>query len=191
MKKIILASQSPRRKALLDQIGLLFEVHVSDFDESLVILENPVALVEQLSLEKAKTVAKKYSDAIIIGSDTVIVLDNKIIGKPKDAVDAKKILQSLSGKVHMVVTGLTVIDTATNKTITTSEKALVTIRDLSDKEIDAYVATGEPLDKAGAYGIQEKGGMFIPKVEGDYFTVVGLPMPKLVVILKEFGVSVI
>lgn len=188
MRKIILASSSPRRKALLVQIGLPFTVEVSDYEEIMDDISDPHELAQRLSFGKAESVARKHSDEIIIGSDTFIVFNDKKLGKPHDVITAKKMLQMISGNKHTVVTGLTVIDTLNKRTITTSVEANVYMKKMSEEEIDRYVATGEPLDKAGAYGIQEKGGVFVEKIEGDYFTIVGLPIPRLIDILKEFSI---
>jgi septum formation protein len=188
MKKIILASKSPRRKKILEQMGLDFTVEVSDFDESQVKFKTPGEMVEKLSLEKAKIVAQKNPGAVIIGADTTVVYENEIIGKPISKQDAVKILSLLSGKIHEVITGITVISGA--RSITKHVISKVKFKKLSDTEIKAYVATGEPMDKAGGYGIQEKGGLFIESIDGDYFNVVGLPIFAVSEALKEFKVDI-
>jgi septum formation protein len=188
MKKIILASKSPRRKQILEQIGLGFEVAVSDFDETQIKFKTPQEMVKKLSLEKAKIIAQKNPDAIVIGADTDVVLDNEILGKPKSKQDAVRILKLLSGKVHKVVTGFTVI--SGKKSITKHVTSKVKFKKLSEAEIKAYVATGEPMDKAGGYGIQERGGLFIESIMGDYFNVVGLPIFAVSKALKEFGIDI-
>lgn len=190
MRKIILASASPRRKALLKQIGLNFEVVVSDIDEKIDKNLKPDKLAENLSLQKAEDVAKKYKDAIIIAADTFVVLDNEILGKPGTAKKAREMLKKLSGKVHSVITGFTIIDTKSGKTVTKSVKSKVFMKKLTKEEIDAYVNTGEPLDKAGAYAVQERGGLFVKKIEGDFFNVVGLPIFAVTKALKKFGVKI-
>ena len=192
MKKIILASSSPRRKALLEQIKIPFTVEVSNSEEIVNEKDTPQDTVERLSLEKAKLIAAKHTgeDVVVIGSDTMVVFHNKKIGKPKDILDATNILTQLSGNKHTVVTGLTVIDIKTNKTKTLSVSSDVYFKKLSASDIASYVATGEPMDKAGGYGIQELGGMFVEKIDGDYFSVVGLPLPSLMDILKDFGISI-
>lgn len=190
MRKIILASSSPRRKILLKQMGLDFEAVVSDFEEKIDAKLSPHKLAEKLSLGKAKSVAYKYNNAIIIAADTFVIFNEKIIGKPIDDKDAKRILRLLSGKGHSIITGFTILDTKVNRSVTKSVETKVTFKKLSDKEIDSYIKTGEPLDKAGAYGIQEKGGIFIKKIDGDYFNIVGLPIYSVVEELKKFGVEV-
>lgn len=189
MRKIVLASASPRRKKLLEQIGLRFTVDPSEISEDVDQKLTPKQLVKKLSFQKAKSVAARYADAIIIAADSVVVAGNVLFGKPRDAHHAKIILKKLSGRNHTIITGITVWDTATGKIFTDAEESIVHMRKLSKKEIDAYVVTGEPLDKAGAYGIQEKGGVFIDKVIGDYFNVVGLPISLLTTYLKKLGVS--
>jgi len=191
MKKIVLASKSPRKKELLKQFGIKFTVDVSNIEEKVNPKLEPKQVAKQLSLIKAKDVARRHEDAIIIAADTFVVLDNEIIGKPKSEGDAKKILKKLSNKPHLVMTGFTVIDTKTGRTITKSVETKVYFKKLTTNEIDNYVKSGEPLDKAGAYGIQEKGAIFIEKIEGDYSNVIGLPIFKLMETLKEFGVSIL
>ena len=188
MKKIILASKSPRRKKILEQVGLNFEVMVSDFDETKIKFKTPQEMVEKLSLAKAKLIAKKNPGAIIIGADTTVIFKKEIIGKPKSKADAFRILRLLSGNTHEIVTGFTVIKGS--KSITKHVISKVKFKKLSNAEIKAYVATGEPMDKAGGYGIQEKGGLFMENITGDYFNVVGLPIFALTEVLKEFGVDI-
>jgi|SRR5581483_11149788 len=188
MRKIILASASPRRKKLLEQIGLKFSVVESNFPEDLEMNLAPAKLAEHLSLKKAETVAKKYKDAIIIGADTLVCFKNKIYGKPKDKKDAAYMLSLFSGTKHEIMSAFTIIDTSSNKILTSFEKAIVFFRKMTKEEIEWYVNTGEPMGKAGSYASQEKGGMFIEKIDGDFFTVVGLPLCKLVEKLKNFGI---
>lgn len=189
MKKIILASQSPRRKALLKQVGLNFEVIVSNFEEKIEYSLKPEELAEKFSLQKAKDVARKQKNAIIIAADTLVVFNNEILGKPKTPEKARQMLKKLSGRSHLVITGFTIIDTKSGKTVTKSVKSKVYFKKLTNQEISSYVATGEPLDKAGAYAVQEKGGLFVEKIEGDFLNIVGLPISNLVKELKKFGVS--
>ena len=191
MKNIILASGSPRRKELLKNIGLQFKVDVPLIEEDLKSSLPPDKLVKKLSREKAEAVADKYHDAIIIGADTIGVFDGKIIGKPHTAVEAEKMLSMLRGKSHLVITGYTIIDTETEKSVTKSVATKVYFRKLSKAEIDAYVKTGEPLDKAGAYAIQGLGALIVEKIEGDYYNVIGLPLSSLVESLKEFDVKIL
>lgn len=189
MKKIVLASKSPRRKALLEQIGLRFEIDVSDFDEKNAPKLPPSKLAEYLSLEKAKIIAKKHKNSIIIAADTFVVFENEILGKPKTKENAVKMLKRLSGKEHKVITGFTLIDTEGRITSKFVESKVV-MRNLTNEEIKSYVETGEPLDKAGGYGIQELGSVLIEKVIGDYYNVVGLPLAPLYEELKKLGVNI-
>lgn len=192
--EIILASGSPRRKELMELLGLPFTVRVSDADESCDPDLPPYFTVEQLSLLKASAVASKVKaegkDAIVIGSDTVVVYDNMILGKPANEAEAKQMLGKLSGNWHSVLTGVTVMHTKNAKSETFYVETKVHFVPLTEAQIDAYVLTKEPLDKAGSYGIQGKGGLFVDKIDGDYFNVVGLPMCKLSAVLREeFGLD--
>ncbi len=189
MKKIVLASASPRRKQLLKQMNLVFEVKPSYTGEILDEKLKPEEIVIELAKQKALDIASKEKESIVIGSDTIVFL-NEILGKPRDESDAFEMLNKLSGKIHYVYTGIAVFDTATNKLITDYEKTAVKMKRLSEDEIKRYILTGEPMDKAGAYGIQGLASIFIEKIEGCYFNVVGLPVSKLYSILKQFGVDV-
>jgi len=188
--RIILASNSPRRKELLSQIGTVFEVIPSKFEESKVDL--PVLkMVEYFAYRKAKDVASLVrDDALVIGADTIVFLD-EIMGKPRNREDASNMLKKLSGKRHIVATGLSVINTATGESLTGHESTAVKMKKLSSDEITAYINTGEPSDKAGAYAIQGKGSLFIEGIEGDYFNIVGLPLFRLSMMLEHFGVKLI
>jgi septum formation protein len=190
MKKIILASSSPRRKELLEKTGLKFEIEPADYFENLNSELEPHELVKKLSLEKAGIVAKQNPVAIVIAADTIGVLKGKIIGKPRDETEAKRILRRLSGKSHLVITGFTILDAELGKTVTQTVDTQVYFRKLTDSQIDAYVHTGEPLDKAGAYGIQGLGAALVDHIDGDYDNVVGLPVAKLMESLKEFRISI-
>lgn len=189
MRQIVLASTSPRRKALLEQIGLKFRVAPSNIEEKMNPRLKPRGNAEYLSQEKAKAVAQRFKNAIIIAADTFVVLDDEIIEKPRDTNHAKVILRKLSGRSHVVVTGFTFIDTASGKTVTKSVETIVWFKKLSKKEIDDYVSTGEPMDKSGAYGMQDRGGIFITRVEGEYTSVIGLPLNTLYEELRKFGVN--
>ena len=188
MKKVILASKSPRRKSILEQVGLKFSIVASDFDETKIKFKTPQEMVKKLSFEKAKIVAAKHPKAVIIGADTTVIFKKEIIGKPKSKQDAIRILKLLSGNTHKIVTGFTVMEG--KKSITGHVVSKAKFKKLSEQEIKAYVATNEPMDKAGGYGIQDKGGLFIEKIEGDYFNVVGLPIFAVSKALKEFGVEI-
>ncbi len=178
--KIILASASPRRKSLMDVLGLNFEIKVSDCEENIDVSHNVHDIVMSLSLQKAQSVAKITDEScIVIGADTVVSYGNEILGKPKDADDAIRTLKLLSGKTHSVYTGFTIIDTSDNKTVTDYEKTDVKFKELTEKEIIDYVNTNDPLDKAGSYSIQGIASSFVEKLDGDYNNVVGLPIYKL------------
>ncbi|MGE4282702.1 MAG: nucleoside triphosphate pyrophosphatase [Clostridia bacterium] len=191
--KLILASASPRRQELLTQVGLNFEVFPSTIEEKIDATLPPEKIVQQLSYSKAKDVASQaLQDCIVIGADTVVAYKNNILGKPKNNQEAYKMLKMLSGNVHHVITGFTIIRTSDDKAITSFEKTLVEFNDLSDSEIDRYISIGEFEDKAGAYGIQGVGSLLVNKIEGDYFNVVGLPLSKVVTTLnREFGIRVL
>ena len=172
-RPLILASGSPRRKEILDTMGLSYIVDVSDADES--YHAGPEAMVLELSKRKAEAVADKHENAIVLAADT-LVFCNDVLGKPRNAQHAMNMLRALSDNWHCVYTGVTMINTHTGKVLSKADMTRVHFVKLSDGEIEAYVASGEPLDKAGAYGIQGMGGMFIDKIEGSYSNVVGLPM---------------
>ena len=191
MKTIILASASPRRKELLEKIGLKFEVEPSNYEENISSELGPHELAKSLSLEKAKLIAKNHKNALVIAADTFIVLEGAILGKPRTETEARKMLGTISGRQHSVITGFTIIDTETNKALSKSVETRVYIRKLTSTEIAAYVESKEPLDKAGAYAIQGLGSVIVEKIEGDYFNVIGLPLSALAQSLKEFGVNVL
>lgn len=184
--RLVLASSSPRRKMLLEQLGLYFEVVVSDLHEDLRQPLPPEQLAEVLALQKAQAVAASHPDRLILGADTIVVDNQGILGKPKDAHDAYQMLARLSGNVHQVITGLALISTQTpGQTLLRHETTQVKFTPLSDQDIVWYLHTGEPLDKAGAYAIQGKGARFIEWIHGCYNNVVGLPLFLLVNMLKE------
>ncbi len=177
--KIVLASKSPRRRELLSNLGLDFEVVESNAKE-FSREKQPSRYVMDLSFNKAMSVAKKLSEeAIVIGADTVVVIGDKILGKPKDRNEAYVMLKKLQGKAHTVYTGITIVRTYDFKYVSDFEKTKVWIRKLQDEEIFNYIDTGEVYDKAGAYAIQGVGALIVEKIEGDYFNVVGLPISKL------------
>jgi len=191
-KKIILASASPRRKELLELIGLDFEVIPSDVEENIENEPFSTELIENLAAEKAGDVANKTTaPAIVIGSDTVVIINNKILGKPKNKKDAFNMLKTLSENTHKVVSAIAVIDTETGKTLKSSVVSDVIFKKLSDEEINAYIETGEPMDKAGAYAIQGLGVMFVKSINGCYSNIVGISVFKLTEMLKEFGVKLL
>ena len=191
--KIILASASPRRRELLEMLGLAFEILPARGEERIepALAKTPDKLVKALARQKAAEAASARGDAeaVVIGADTVVVLDGTVLGKPKDAGDAKRMLRALSGRRHDVYTGVTVI--RDNTVLSRAERTGVYFRKLGGDEIERYVATGEPLDKAGAYGIQGFGSLFAERIEGDFFNVMGLPLCLLGSMLKEVGVELL
>ncbi|MCK9479333.1 MAG: Maf family protein [Firmicutes bacterium] len=191
MKKIILASGSPRRKALLEQAGLSFSVVVSNYKE---VYDNDKTVDDNMRIiaaGKAWDVAdRQEKDCVVIGADTIVCVGDEILGKPKDAAHAIKMLKKLSGREHFVYTGLAVIEKCSGICRTHVERTGVTFKRLDEGEITAYVETGEPFDKAGAYAVQGKGAVFIKNISGDYNNVVGLPLYGLFCMLKRFNIKI-
>ncbi len=186
-KHLILASSSPRRQHLLRQLGLAFDVLPSGVDEELNGSEDPEQHVRTLSLQKAQAAGRRVSEGIVIGADTIVVLDGHILGKPKDPDQAVSMLQHLSGRTHEVFTGFTLLDRPSGRSVTEVERTLVKFRPLSPPEIRAYVATGSPMDKAGAYGIQDDfGAIFVEGIQGCFYNVVGFPLTKFYLSLQQF-----
>ena len=186
MKKIVLASSSPRRRELLSELNIKFEIISPVFNEKEFELKPESNSVEQLSLLKAKSISVNFSvSALIISADTVVISDNKILGKPKDRQDAFNMLKELSGKTHSVITGIAVVDTETKKEYTSSATTFVTFNKLTDEDILNYIDTKKPFDKAGAYGIQELPDNFVEKIDGDFDNVVGLPTKILIKMLNS------
>jgi len=191
MRKIVLASKSYWRKALLEQIGLRdFEIVESDYEEDMTALDDPRELAKFLALKKGEAVAKNFDDAIVLSGDTFIVFENKFIGKPKGAEDAKRTLRKFSGKEVSAVSGYAIIDTKTGKVINDIGEGKAKFRELNDEEIDEYVATGEPMALAGSFGIMKKGVVLFESVSGDFYSIVGFPIGKIYLALKEFGINV-
>lgn len=187
---IILASQSPRRKELLQKLGLQFEIKLAQHDETMDPGAMPADEVARVSRLKAEAVRGLCSsEDIIIAADTIVVCEGKIMGKPKDEADAFQMLRRLSGKEHQVMTGWTVMQG--ERADTKTEISSIRFRELEDREICAYIATGEPMDKAGAYAVQGLASVFITGLVGDYYNVVGLPVCALAASLKEFGIRVL
>jgi len=170
------------------QIGLSFTVAPAHVDESVLPGESPEAYAVRVALDKARIAAKRMGEGIVIAADTIVVAGDAILGKPSGHADARRMLLVLSGRRHEVITGLVVVDAATGRSSVRTSATKVWFRQLSDREIEAYVATGEPLDKAGAYGIQERGALLVERIEGCYSNVVGLPLSLLGEMLREFGV---
>jgi septum formation protein len=188
MKTIVLASSSPRRKEILEKSGLSFMIDPSSFKEDMNQNLSPFELAKALSLGKAKDVAKRYKNAIVIGADSIVSLNGKALGKPFTKQKAIQMLSEISGSIHSAITGYSIIDTDTRKLVSEAVETKIYFSELSKKEIENYVDTGEPLNKAGAYAIQGKGAMFVKKIEGDYYNIMGLPLSTIVEKLKEFGV---
>lgn len=186
MKKLVLASSSFTRKNLLTEAGFTFEIDPSSYEEDMTLPMSPQELVMHLSKGKAEDVAKRHKASIILGADTIIVYQDKLLGKPHTPEKAKEMLKMLSGKAHSALTGFTIIDTESNNVFSKSVETKVFFRELTDKEIDDYIATGEPLNKAGAYAILEKGGNFVEKIEGSKSNIAGLPMEEFLKTSKNF-----
>ena len=188
--KIILASQSPRRKELLERMGIReFEVIPAQGEEEVLKTRTltPEQLVEQLSRQKCAEVAAAHPGALVIAADTMVAVNNRVLGKPRSEEDAARMLAALSGRLHMVYTGVTV--SRGSKTVTAHEMTSVRFRTLTQADIIRYIATGEPMDKAGAYGIQGYGAMLVESISGDYYNVMGLPVCRLAKMLARFGVD--
>lgn len=191
MKRLVLASASPTRKEFLSRFNYPVEVIPSNYEEDMTLDLAPEDLAVKLSAGKAEDVASKEKNAVIIGIDTFGIFNGELLGKPQTAARAKEMLKSLSGQSHDMVSGITIVDTDSGKRLSDTTKATVRFRELTDKEIDAYVATGEPLNKAAAYASLERGGIFVESVEGDFYTIAGLPVSKLAQMLKQFGISLL
>jgi septum formation protein len=185
MQTLILASSSPRRKELLENLQLSFEVSGSDVDESFSEEWTPEEIVMNLAQRKSKHIAEQNLSAYVIGSDTVVVIDGQVLGKPKNHSEAIQMLKRLSGRTHSVYTGVSIY--APDRHVEFYEKTDVVFWELTDDEINGYVNTGEPFDKAGAYGIQGFGSMLVKKIDGDYFSVVGLPVARTIRELRKLG----
>ena len=185
--RVILASQSPRRRELLTLVGIAHEVHPADIDEAYFPGEEPAAHAHRLAREKCAFVAQGAPDAVVIGSDTIVVVDGDVLGKPRDETQAAEMLMRLSARTHTVMTAVAVRWQGRERSAV--EMVDVTFHSLSPKQITAYIATREPMDKAGAYGIQGFGATIVSRVDGDYFAVMGLPLQRLVRMLGELGLD--
>ena len=194
MYKLILASASPRRKELLEQVGAEFEI-IPARGEEIITGSRPEEVVVELSVQKAEEVAGRIEeeDVVILGADTVVVFGGMILGKPKDEADAKRILEMISGNTHSVYTGVTWIVRKDGKSECHSfyEETKVTMYPMTKQQILSYIRTGEPMDKAGAYGIQGKGAVYIEKIQGDYNNVVGLPVAKILWRMRKSGIEIL
>jgi septum formation protein len=190
MRPLILASQSPRRKILLKQIGLKFRVIPSHISEVLSPNESPGDNVKRIAIDKASEVAARLKKGIVIGADTIVVLDHHVLGKPTSKDDAKRMLKLLSGREHSVYTGFALIDVESKKHAAGVEETKVRFRKLDEKEIVAYIDSGSPMDKAGSYGIQDDfGAVFVEKVNGCFYNVVGFPLARFYSTLQRFIAS--
>lgn len=190
MKKIILASQSPRRRELLEQIGLVFQIIPSKSEETLDKHGTIFEKIESLALRKALDVSSRIrEDSLVIGADTVVLLD-KVLGKPKSKKEAFEMLDSLSGKNHQVITAIALVDSLSGKSRVAHQVTNVKMKNYNKNQMESYIATGECWDKAGAYGIQGRGALLVEEIQGDYFNVVGLPLSLLSDLLHEFSVDV-
>ena len=184
---VILASQSPRRRALLAQIGIAHDVRPADIDESYLPHESPAPHAERLAREKALTIAHEHPDAVVIGADTIVVIDGEVLGKPTDVADAERMLTRLGGRTHWVYTAVAV---ARRDTVASGVEAVeVTFRRLTAAQVLDYVATGEPMDKAGAYGIQGFGATLVERINGDYFAVMGLALGRTIDLLRQLDIG--
>jgi septum formation protein len=191
VRTIILASASPRRKEILEKTGLHFAVDESSYEEKTDLSLKPHELAGFFSRGKARDVARRHRNALIIAADTIVVLRARLFGKPRSKEEAGKILKALSGKSHSVITGFTIIDTKEKKELTKTVETKVFFKKLSVDEIEAYMRSGEPFDKAGAYGIQGLGAVIVEKIEGDFYNVMGLPLNALSESLKKFGINIL
>jgi septum formation protein len=183
---IILASQSPRRRELLSLVGITHEVRPAEIDEAYLDGEQPRAHAERLAREKAAVIARETPDALVIGSDTIVVVDGDVLGKPRDEAHAAEMLSRLSGRTHTVMTAVAVM--WRGEELSAVEEVEVTFHSLEPDDIARYIATREPMDKAGAYGIQGYGATLVARVDGDYFAVMGLPLQRLVRLMADLGV---
>jgi len=184
--RVILASASPRRRELLDLVGIAYDVEPADIDETYGDGEEAAAHAERLAREKGATIAARNPDAVVIAADTIVVIDGLVLGKPRDEADAARMLSMLGGQTHVVLTAVAVMYRGHVRSGV--ESVLVTFRALDRERIGAYIATSEPMDKAGAYGIQGFGATLVERIDGDYFAVMGLPLARMVDLLREIGV---
>lgn len=190
MSKIILASTSPRREELLNKLGLDFTIVPSKIDEDKYSGLPPVKIVKELARVKAEEVAELVEDTVVIAADTIVVHNDIVMGKPANREEAIEMLSILQGREHSVLTGIAVYDTNTDQILVDYDRTEVYMRKITNEEIASYVNTGEPMDKAGAYGIQGLGGVLVERINGSYFTVMGLPLHKLTLMLKEFNINI-
>ncbi len=190
-RPLVLASTSPRRRDLLRGLGLRFELDAAEIDETLPPGANIDEAVVDLALQKARQVAPRHPESLIVTADTLVELEGRIFSKPAGADEARTMLREMSARCHRVASGLVLLDAASGRASTRLVETMVTFREMTGAEIDAYVATGEPFDKAGAYGIQGLGAVFVQRIEGDYYNVAGLPIEALNQLLTEAGCCII
>ncbi|HEX8853331.1 MAG TPA: Maf family protein, partial [Pyrinomonadaceae bacterium] len=187
LEPLVLASASPRRAEILTAVGWPFEASAASVDETLQEGEEPEAYVRRLAQEKAAAVAATRLFGLVVGADTVVVSDGRVLGKPRDEEDARRMLRLLAGRWHEVLTGVALVRAESGRALVGCERTRVRFGALSEREIEAYVATGEPADKAGAYGVQGRAALFVEAIEGDYWNVVGLPVRLLYKLSQEGG----
>lgn len=190
-RQIILASTSPRRKEIFAKTGLEFTVQASDYEENMDLPMPPHTLAEHLSRGKAEAVAAKNPEAIVIAADTSVVYKHHLLGKPKNEAHAREMLEMLSGKEHEILTGVTMIDVKNGKSVSFHQATKVFMKKYGAETIAAYIKTGEPMDKAGAYALQERGAVLIDRIEGDFFNAMGLPLGRLSEELEKFSIKVL
>lgn len=183
---IILASASPRRKEILENTNVKFKIMASSIEELTLEGESPRQMVMRLAFEKGIDIASRQKSDLVISADTIVVLDNTVLGKPKDEIEARKMITSLSGRTHQVITGISLINLDNNKKIIDYVISNVKFKNLSEEDINDYIRTKESLDKAGAYGIQGYGALLVEEIQGDYFNIVGLPISRLSDLLKKY-----
>ena len=183
---IILASASPRRKEILENTNVKFKIMASSIEELRLEGESPCQMVMRLAFEKGIDIASRQKSDLVISADTIVVLDNTVLGKPKDEIEARKMITSLSGRTHQVITGISLINLDNNKKIIDYVISNVKFKNLSEEDINDYIRTKESLDKAGAYGIQGYGALLVEEIQGDYFNIVGLPISRLSDLLKNY-----
>jgi len=188
---LTLASSSPRRRELLQTLGIPFTIQTSDVDETTAPDLSPSDVVEELAVRKARAVASTQKEGVVLGSDTIVVLEEQILGKPADEADAFRMLTMLQGREHTVYSGVALIDAASGRVEVSHSRTQVRIRPLTQAEIESYIATREPMDKAGSYAIQGIGATIVEGIMGDYFTVVGLPLSLTAQMLSRFGITVL
>lgn len=189
MKQVILASISPRRQEIFEELGITFVVEGSEYEEDMSLSLPPRELVLELARGKAEEVARKHQDAIVVGADTIVSFEEKVLGKPKDIEEAREVLRNYSGKTALIITAFVVLDTDSQKSISDVLEAKVFFKEYGEKEIEDYLSSGEAIDKAGSFAVQGKGYILVERTEGDVSTMKGLPKEEVISALREFGVE--